>query len=146
MMRAATLCTLVASTLAQTHPDFTYEYSDYSRALRASLLSTYDKRSPPKSTRTGDSTSNSGPSRAGAEVSVQIRFFKAKEVDLYSGFMTLKVWYRLSWTDHRLAWNETAFNGISQVPLDQSEIWQPDIGHYNAMAGELGQENRPNAK
>jgi hypothetical protein len=116
-------------------PDYQFNYSRWSTSLRSSLLSGYDRRAPPESVRTGNESSMSGPSRAGTDVKLQIRFFKVKEVNLVAGFMTLKVWWRLSWTDLRLAWKPAAHHGVTQVPLEQTEVWLPDLGHYNAMAG-----------
>ena len=85
--------------------------------------------------RFGNTSTISGPSRAGADIGLQIRFFKVREVDLVAGSMSLKIWYRLSWTDERLSWDPEEHNGITQVPLAEKEVWQPDIGHYNAMVG-----------
>ena len=136
---------------------------------------TYDSQVPPLSARTGDNTSLSGPSRAGADIALQIRFFKVKEVNvgkrstaanpicairrhgrrvslrwpgvahgpkafdsrptLAEGFMTLKIWWRLVWTDERLSWVPSEHNNITQVPLGSNEIWKPDLQPYNAQDG-----------
>ena len=46
-------------------------------------------------------------SDAGTDDGLQIRFFKVDSIDVPSGVMSLKVWFRLSWTDTRLSWNES---------------------------------------
>ncbi|XP_035714896.1 acetylcholine receptor subunit beta-like 1 [Folsomia candida] len=44
--------------------------------------------------------------------------------------MDSRVWLQLSWTDSRLAWNETEFLVlVLRVPADK--LWKPDIFLYN---------------
>ena len=80
---------------------FRKTYTANATRLRAHLLSGYDPKVAPESTRVGNY------SAAGADVSMQIRFFKVESVKASDGNMRLKVWLRMSWTDERLAWDPT---------------------------------------
>ena len=95
------------------------QYSTFSASLRTHLLSSYDSLSPPISTRSG--VGPSGPSLAGAEIEVGIRFFKVNEVNLVSGSMSLKVWLRMSWTDERLSWDPLAWNNVRVARWNRGE-------------------------
>ena len=77
-------------------------------------------------------------------VQVGIGFFKIESVSPTSGVLSLKVWYRLSWRDERLAWDPQAFAGTSDVyvcPEAQlqvcpyRQIWTPDLVPYNGNTG-----------
>ena len=79
-------------------------------------------------------------SLAGTEVGVNLRVFKVESVDTASSHLKLKVWFRMQWSDLRLAWDPAEFGGITQtqmraaaITIDQdSDIWLPDIQPYNA--------------
>ena len=80
LLLAALVCS--SASASDPAPDYQYSYSFYSAALRSHLLSTYDSRSPPTSMRFGNTSTMSGPSRAGADIGLQIRFFKVRGADL----------------------------------------------------------------
>ena len=109
----------------------------WSTSLRATLLDGYDKISPPISTRLVDY------SEAGTDVTLNIRFFKIEGVDQSGGTMSIKVWWRMRWDDERLAWDPSAYGGITKLSfaaadstdLENTEIWAPDVQPYNAKSG-----------
>ena len=111
-------------------PDFTPSFTNVTTALRAHLLSTYDKVVPPYSHR----RTYSNYSDAGTDVRMQLRFFKIESVNTAEGRMTFKVWLRFLWHDLRLAWNpedrgnvtRTFFQGMSLAHPEESEIWLPE--------------------
>jgi len=98
----------------------------------------YDRSVPPTSLRLEPNVS-----QAGTDVRVQLRFFKLTEVALDRGSLTAKVWWRMKWQDTRLAWNESAYGGITQAEYaavsysdqESTEIWLPDITPYNGKFG-----------
>jgi hypothetical protein len=51
------------------------------------------------------------------QVGMQLRVFKIISIDAITGLMRLMVWKRVSWSDPRLAWNETRFGGVTDVRL-----------------------------
>ena len=114
--------------------------------LRADILGAagYDKHVPPTSDRAATAVHAEQYSAAGADIKMQIRFFKVEAVSASGGSMRLKIWLRMMWTDTRLAWNESAYGGISVVHyaadhrdmLGSSEIWLPiDLQPFNALTG-----------
>ena len=118
-------------------PNFQRNYSLWSTSLRAALLDGYDKISPPISTRLVDY------SEAGTDVTLNIRFFKIEGVDQSGGTMSIKVWWRMRWDDERLAWDPSAYGGVTKLSfaaadstdLENTEIWAPDVQPYNAKSG-----------
>ena len=76
---------------------------------------------------------------AGTEVGVNLRVFKVESVDTASSHLKLKVWFRMQWSDLRLAWDPAEFGGITQtqmraaaITIDQdSDIWLPDMQPYS---------------
>ena len=118
------------------------EYASHATNLRSALLNSYDKMIPPVSNRTDvyESAEGGKTSLAGTEVGVNLRVFKVESVDTASSHLKLKVWFRMQWSDLRLAWDPAEFGGITQtqmraaaITIDQdSDIWLPDIQPYNA--------------
>ena len=118
------------------------EYASHATNLRSALLNSYDKMIPPVSNRTDvyESVDGGKTSLAGTEVGVNLRVFKVESVDTASSHLKLKVWFRMQWSDLRLAWDPAEFGGITQtqmraaaITIDQdSDIWLPDIQPYNA--------------
>lgn len=107
-MRLAPLTLLAAATAVAgssaagtTFPaDALDTYTSYATLVRRDTLNnSYDQRVPPTSVRTASY------SRAGTDVSTQIRFFKVREVSATEGRMALKVWWRMWWSDTRLSWD-----------------------------------------
>ena len=119
-------------------PDFDVSYTNYSTALRAHLLSSYDKVVPPESNRPSVNYSN-----AGTDVRMQINFFKVEGVDTANAKMRLKVWLRLTWQDQRLSWDPQQWGGITKTFFqgksvsfpEETEIWLPDVQPLNSGFG-----------
>lgn len=44
-------------------------------------------------------------------------------------------WVRLKWNDVHLSWNSTEYPEISVLLFSPSELWLPDISHYNSVGG-----------
>ena len=38
-------------------------------------------------------------------------------------------WQR--WTDYRLAWNESEYDGMNNLPIQATQIWLPDVFLFN---------------
>jgi hypothetical protein len=89
--------------------------------LHESLLDEYDFTIPPNY----------------PEVEVSINFFKYTHLDLQSSTLHFSAWFRLSWTDERLSWNDTAWSipyttiQAESGSLENSLVWTPDIELYN---------------
>lgn len=116
-------------------PQYARAYADHSTALQASLLAHYNTNVPPITS--ARSEKSIAVSDAGTDIKVQIRVFKVEEIAAANGRMTLKVWLRSKWRDERLAWNESAWGGISMITLSTlqpQQIWIPDATLYNSLA------------
>ncbi len=102
---------------------------EHEQALRATLLSNYDKEVPPTT------ALKTGP----VQVSLGINVYKIQDISLSTGMMELNAWFRASWKDSRLAWNSSSHGGIEEIQFranpreEGSEIWSPDVELYNSM-------------
>ena len=122
--------------------DFQADASLNGEMIRQAIFNNpgFSKVMPPTSDRKAAGTTYSA---AGTDVSMQLRFFKVQVVNAAEGWMRLKIWLRMSWQDQRLSWNPADFNGqhFTYFQGDNfggseiSEIWIPDIQHYNANSG-----------
>lgn len=127
----------IAAATAAFPPNFAANYSMWAAKLHEDLLDGYVKSVPPTSHRIVDY------SAAGTDVALQIRMLKVREVSPSEGYMTIKVWWRMWWTDLRLAWDPSEYGGVSEIRFlaesfaaaEVSEIWLPDIQPYNAIEG-----------
>ncbi|XP_046578760.1 neuronal acetylcholine receptor subunit beta-3-like [Haliotis rubra] len=45
--------------------------------------------------------------------------------------LTSNVWVRLNWTDCRLTWNSTRFNGTDVIYVSADHVWTPDLTLYD---------------
>ena len=54
-----------------------------------------------------------------SNVSVQIGLlvFKVLEVDVTNSVLSLGCWIRLEWTDRRLRWNSSDYNGLKSITV-----------------------------
>ena len=58
-------------------------------------------------------------------------------------YVVLKVWWRMQWSDLRLAWDPASYGNVTEIRFnaasfsmpEDTEIWLPDITVYNAMEG-----------
>ena len=144
----ALLCSTIASSIAFA-PNFRSDASHWSSKLRRDVLARdeLDVDVPPTSDRVATATTELGHySDAGTDIALLIRFFKVENVQPAEASMRLKVWVRMSWTDLRLAWNESAYGGLSETyyradgdPTGEvAQIWTPDLQPYNAITGFVG--------
>ncbi|XP_070543505.1 neuronal acetylcholine receptor subunit alpha-7-like [Ptychodera flava] len=46
--------------------------------------------------------------------------------------LTTNVWLRFIWFDHYLSWNESEYEGLSQIRVPADKIWVPDVLMYNS--------------
>lgn len=94
-------------------------YASHANNIRSDVMDRpgFSKYTPPVSNRSATAQPRYGGhySNAGTDVSMQIRFFKVQDVDVAKGIMMLKVWFRTSWTDERLAWNSSDYGGVDTV-------------------------------
>ena len=138
-MKLLTLLAASASASEALPPNLRADANLHAAHLRRDLLQrdTFDRLAPPTSVRA------SPASASGTDVGLQIRFFKVQEVVAAKGSMRLKVWVRMTWSDTRLAWNESEYGGLSNTYFqgeqyagaETAEIWTPDISAYNADTG-----------
>ena len=134
-----TLLLIVPSAASELSPNLRADANLHAAHLRRDILNrdTFDRLAPPTSIRASPS------SASGTDVGIQIRFFKVQEVVAAKGSMRLKVWVRMTWSDTRLAWNESEYGGLTTTYFqgeqyagaETAEIWTPDISAYNADVG-----------
>jgi len=48
-----------------------------------------------------------------------------------SGVMTIIMWLKLSWRDHRLAWDPDNYDEVKVLRIAPSQLWKPDVALYN---------------
>ena len=100
---------------------------DFAAQLRSDALDNYDFGLPPS----GVARDPIYRSDAGTDVGIQIRFFKVDQINSAEGAMKIKVWYRLSWIDPRLAWDPADYGNITttyyMTSEEHQEIWLPDV-------------------
>lgn len=72
--------------------------------FRAALLADYDAKTYP-----WQETGNP------VHVGFNLVFHKILGVDLYSGTMSLAVWYQVSWNDPRLVWDPEQWGGVKYL-------------------------------
>ncbi|XP_046358988.1 acetylcholine receptor subunit alpha-like isoform X1 [Haliotis rufescens] len=48
--------------------------------------------------------------------------------------LTTNLWIRMNWTDHRLTWNPSSFDGIDTIYVPLDSIWTPDVTLYDDTA------------
>ncbi|KAG2495533.1 hypothetical protein HYH03_006476 [Edaphochlamys debaryana] len=102
--------------------------------LLSALLTNYDKTSFPF-------PADGGP----VVVEINVAMHTIGSINLQEGSMDLNVWFRLHWSDPRLAWNESEW-GISRLyvlnqELRYMDIWYPDVTLWNSaydVASTLG--------
>ena len=48
--------------------------------------------------------------------------------------LTVDAWVSMSWTDPRLRWTPSDFEGVKSVTLTNDKIWKPDVILWNGYA------------
>ncbi|XP_021943473.1 neuronal acetylcholine receptor subunit alpha-7 [Folsomia candida] len=85
-------------------------------SLRTNLMESYDPKVPPRS-------SDNGPIKI--LMGLTLTHFLLEETEQV---FQANVWFSMSWTDNRLAWNRTSSdNDTTILRFASHEIWQPDI-------------------
>ena len=91
MIKHALLPCLAVAAAAYPPATYSKNFTDASTRLRAALMQGYDKHVPPLSDRAAGGVTYSA---AGADIAMQVRFFKVESVRASHGDMRLKVWLR----------------------------------------------------
>ena len=73
------------------------------------------------------------------QVDISLHLKELINFDGISQTLSALFWVRLSWIDQRLSWdrenNRSPFSNISDISLNPSKIWTPDLTLYNAANG-----------
>lgn len=72
------------------------------------------------------------PLENGESVSIGLSYLCAR-FDEKEQVLTSRVWQKLHWTDSRLQWDPTDYNGLTEIRVRSWNIWTPDIQLYNAV-------------
>ncbi|KAM5293229.1 neuronal acetylcholine receptor subunit beta-4 [Ctenodactylus gundi] len=70
-------------------------------------------------------------------VSIQLELSLAQliSVNEREQVMTTNVWLKQGWTDYRLAWNSSRYEGVNILRIPAKRVWLPDIVLYNNADG-----------
>ncbi|XP_076982788.1 neuronal acetylcholine receptor subunit beta-4 [Tamandua tetradactyla] len=70
-------------------------------------------------------------------ISIQLQLILAQliSVNEREQIMTTNVWLKQEWTDYRLAWNSSRYEGVNILRIPAKRIWLPDIVLYNNADG-----------
>ncbi|XP_075860713.1 neuronal acetylcholine receptor subunit beta-4 [Microcebus murinus] len=70
-------------------------------------------------------------------ISIQLQLSLAQliSVNEREQIMTTNVWLKQEWTDYRLAWNSSRYEGVNILRIPARRIWLPDIVLYNNADG-----------
>ncbi|XP_064454577.1 neuronal acetylcholine receptor subunit beta-4 [Mirounga angustirostris] len=70
-------------------------------------------------------------------ISIQLQLSLAQliSVNEREQIMTTNVWLKQEWTDYRLAWNSSRYEGVNILRIPAKRIWLPDIVLYNNADG-----------
>nr|XP_019606806.1 PREDICTED: neuronal acetylcholine receptor subunit beta-4 [Rhinolophus sinicus] len=70
-------------------------------------------------------------------ISIQLQLSLAQliSVNEREQIMTTNVWLKQEWTDHRLAWNSSCYEGVDILRIPSKRVWLPDIVLYNNADG-----------
>ncbi|XP_035695875.1 neuronal acetylcholine receptor subunit alpha-10-like [Branchiostoma floridae] len=100
---------------------------DEAKALKASLLSNYDKSLRPVKS-------------ASTAVNVDFDISLKQIIELAEKEQTFRIniWLRLYWDDEYLTWNASEHGGVESLTIHSSDIWRPDIFLYNNIAETYG--------
>nr|XP_027781961.1 neuronal acetylcholine receptor subunit beta-4 isoform X2 [Marmota flaviventris] len=70
-------------------------------------------------------------------ISIQLQLSLAQliSVNEREQIMTTNVWLKHEWTDYRLAWNSSRYEGVNILRIPAKRVWLPDIVLYNNADG-----------
>ena len=106
------------------------EWATNSAALKADLLANYPEKS------------NIAPPLT-EPVSVQFKPISINDIDTVGHTFSIYGWWRIWWSDERLAWNASEYGGVDSIYFTGSKaegerrIWMPDLGVYESVGGPL---------
>lgn len=66
-------------------------------------------------------------------VTLKVHLQQILDVDVKDQVVQLSAWLSYSWNDYNLKWNESDYDGVSEISLPISSIWKPDILLYNSV-------------
>ncbi|XP_004700116.2 neuronal acetylcholine receptor subunit beta-4 [Echinops telfairi] len=75
--------------------------------------------------------------RASQLISIQLQLSLAQliSVNEREQIMTTNIWLKQEWTDYRLAWDSSRYEGVNILRIPAKRIWLPDIVLYNNADG-----------
>ncbi|NXK72619.1 ACHB4 protein, partial [Amazona guildingii] len=68
-------------------------------------------------------------------IELQVSLAQLISVNEREQIMTTNVWLNQEWTDYRLAWKPSDYEGIKRLRIPAKHIWLPDIVLYNNADG-----------
>ncbi|XP_005887683.2 neuronal acetylcholine receptor subunit beta-4 [Bos mutus] len=70
-------------------------------------------------------------------ISIQLQLSLAQliSVNEREQIMTTNIWLKQEWTDYRLAWNSSRYEGVNILRIPANRVWLPDIVLYNNADG-----------
>uniref|UniRef100_A0A2K6EP81 Neuronal acetylcholine receptor subunit beta-4 n=1 Tax=Propithecus coquereli TaxID=379532 RepID=A0A2K6EP81_PROCO len=68
-------------------------------------------------------------------IQLQLSLAQLISVNEREQIMTTNVWLKQEWTDYRLAWNSSRYEGVNILRIPAKRIWLPDIVLYNNADG-----------
>ncbi|KAI2575469.1 cholinergic receptor nicotinic beta 4 subunit [Homo sapiens] len=64
-------------------------------------------------------------------IKLQLSLAQLISVNEREQIMTTNVWLKQEWTDYRLTWNSSRYEGVNILRIPAKRIWLPDIVLYN---------------
>ncbi|XP_054858468.1 neuronal acetylcholine receptor subunit beta-4 [Eublepharis macularius] len=68
-------------------------------------------------------------------IELQVSLAQLINVNEREQIMTTNVWLNQEWTDYRLAWEPSDYEGINKLRIPAKKVWLPDIVLYNNADG-----------
>ncbi|XP_034968079.2 neuronal acetylcholine receptor subunit beta-4 [Zootoca vivipara] len=68
-------------------------------------------------------------------IELQVILAQLINVNEREQIMTTNVWLNQEWTDYRLAWEPSEYEGINKLRIPAKKVWLPDIVLYNNADG-----------
>uniref|UniRef100_UPI003CC9224C Neuronal acetylcholine receptor subunit beta-4,Soluble cytochrome b562 n=1 Tax=Homo sapiens TaxID=9606 RepID=UPI003CC9224C len=68
-------------------------------------------------------------------IKLQLSLAQLISVNEREQIMTTNVWLKQEWTDYRLTWNSSRYEGVNILRIPAKRIWLPDIVLYNNADG-----------
>ncbi|KAL4222925.1 hypothetical protein ACF0H5_018965 [Mactra antiquata] len=66
-------------------------------------------------------------------VDISLALLSILEFDEVKGILHINAYLELSWTDQRLSWNGTSYNGLDSIIVESNKVWTPMIVHLNTV-------------